>query len=228
MIPSLEITGSVDEGQTYSMAGDPTEGALVVAAAKAGALPRPLNKAYPRVNEIPFDSVRKRMVTVHIIEDPQPNDISPFYDDMNRSKHVVAVKGAPDVILDLCSEYQCMDDKSVPLDDAQRMRILSANDAMTQDALRVLAMAYRVTSGVPGDEDLEVIERDLVFVGLIGMIDPPRPEVAAALEKARQAGIRTVMITGDYPNTAAGDCGGHWLAAARSPGVDRGRDEFDG
>jgi Ca2+-transporting ATPase len=198
----LEITGSVDEGQTYSMAGDPTEGALVVAAAKAGALPRPLNKAYPRINEIPFDSTRKRMVTVHIIEDPRPDDISPFYDDLNRSKHVVAVKGAPDVILDLCSDYQCMNDQSAPLDDAQRMRILSANDAMTQDALRVLAMAYRVTSGVPGLDMDGALEKDLVFVGLVGMIDPPRPEVAPALEKARHAGIRTVMITGDYPNTA--------------------------
>lgn len=198
----LEITGSVDEGQTYSMAGDPTEGALIVAAAKAGALPRPLNRAYPRVDEIPFDSARKRMVTVHIIQNPQADDISPFYDDMERSKRVVAVKGAPDVILDLCSEYQWINDQSAPLDDKQRMRILSANDAMTQDALRVLAMAYRVISGMPGVKKDAILEKDLVFVGLVGMIDPPRPEVSAALEKAGHAGIRTVMITGDYPNTA--------------------------
>jgi P-type Ca2+ transporter type 2C len=198
----LEITGTVEEGQTYSMAGDPTEGALVVAAAKAGALPRPLNRAYPRIDEIPFDSARKRMVTLHIIDDPQPEDISPFYDDGNRSKHVVAVKGAPDVVLELCSSYQRMNDESAPLDDAQRMRILAANDALTQDALRVLGVAYRVASGVPNIKSDGNIEQDLVFVGLIGMIDPPRPEVSAALEKARHAGIRTIMITGDYPNTA--------------------------
>jgi Ca2+-transporting ATPase len=198
----LEITGSTDEDQTYSMAGDPTEGALVVAAAKAGALPRPLNKSYPRVSEIPFDSARKRMVTVHIIHDPQPEDISPFYDDLNRSKYVVAVKGAPDVILELCSKYQCINDQSAPLDDTQRMRILSANDAMTQDALRVLAMAFRVMPRIPKGDNKAIVEKDLVFVGLVGMIDPPRPEVSGALEKARRAGIRTVMITGDYPNTA--------------------------
>lgn len=149
-----------------------------------------------------FDSARKRMVTVHIIQNPQADDISPFYDDMERSKRVVAVKGAPDVILDLCSEYQWINDQSAPLDDKQRMRILSANDAMTQDALRVLAMAYRVISGMPGVKKDAILEKDLVFVGLVGMIDPPRPEVSAALEKAGHAGIRTVMITGDYPNTA--------------------------
>jgi Ca2+-transporting ATPase len=198
----LEVTGSADEGHTYSMAGDPTEGALIVAAAKAGALPRPLNQAYPRIGEIPFDSSRKRMVTVHIIHNPQADDISPFYDDVNRSKHVVAVKGAPDIVLDLCSEYQCMNDESAPLDDAKRMRILAANDVMTQDALRVLAMAYRVTSIAPGNSNDEIVEKNLVFVGLVGMIDPPRPEVPVALEKARRAGIRTIMITGDYPRTA--------------------------
>ena len=114
-----------------------------MAAAKAGALPIPLNQAYPRVEEIPFDSERKRMVTVHSVDDPHPDDISPFYDDDHREWYVVTEKGAPDIVLDQCTHYQNRDDEAVPLDDEQRRRILAANDAMTQDALRVLGVAYR-------------------------------------------------------------------------------------
>jgi Ca2+-transporting ATPase len=95
-----------------------------------------------------------------------------------------------------------MDDHVEPLDEAQRMKILAANDLMTQDALRVLGMAYRVEPDFPDVSNPDELENDLVFTGLIGMIDPPRPEVAPALKKGNQAGIRTVMITGDYPNTA--------------------------
>jgi Ca2+-transporting ATPase len=201
----LEITGSSDEGQTYRIVGDPTEGALLVAAAKAGAIPVDIKMAYPRESEVPFDSERKRMVTVHEVSDPQPQDISPFYDEELRNWDVIAVKGAPDVVLGLCTRYQTMSDESQQLTDEQRQRILAANDQMTQDALRVLAVAYRVEREVSyQSEDIQAdeLERDLVFVGLIGMIDPPRQEVSLALDRARQAGIRTLMITGDYPNTA--------------------------
>ncbi|MGC8856883.1 MAG: cation-translocating P-type ATPase, partial [Anaerolineae bacterium] len=201
----LEIVGASEEGQTFRVVGDPTEGALLVAAAKAGVFPLQIKDAYPRENEIPFDSERKRMVTIHDIKEPRPEDISPFYNDQMRHWDVIAVKGAPDVILNLCTRYQTMSDESKSLDEEARRRIVAANDAMTRDALRVLALAYRVVPDVPDQaEDIktEEIERDLVFVGLVGMIDPPRPEVKPALEKARQAGIRTVMITGDYPNTA--------------------------
>lgn len=201
----LEIVGASEEGQTFRVVGDPTEGALLVAAAKAGVYPLSIKEAYPRENEIPFDSERKRMVTIHDIKEPRPEDISPFYNDQMLHWDVIAVKGAPDVILNLCTRYQTMSDETRPLDDESRRRILEANDAMTRDALRVLALAYRVVPDVPDQAEnikTEEIERDLVFVGLVGMIDPPRPEVKPALEKARQAGIRTVMITGDYPNTA--------------------------
>ncbi|RPI31660.1 MAG: HAD family hydrolase, partial [Chloroflexota bacterium] len=198
----LETSGSSDNKLSYRMVGDPTEGAMVVAAAKAGATATDLNKAYPRLQEIPFDSNRKRMVTIHALKDPRAEDISPFYDEGKKEWEAVLVKGAPDVVLNLCSYYQRMDDHVVALDEAQRMRILIANDAMTQDALRVLGMAYRVTPELPAIEDVEAVEEGLVFVGLIGMIDPPRPEVPPALNKARNAGIRTIMITGDYPNTA--------------------------
>jgi Ca2+-transporting ATPase len=112
------------------------------------------------------------------------------------------VKGAPDLVLEQCTRYHCNSDQENSLDESQRMRIMAANDAMTQDALRVLGMAYRHLSELPEEIDAHVLERDLVFIGLIGMIDPPRLEVPPALEKARQAGIRTIMITGDYPNTA--------------------------
>ena len=198
----LHLAGEADSVQTYRLAGDPTEGALVVAAAKAGALPRPLYQAYPRVQEIPFDSVRKRMVTVHRIDAPQPEDISPFDDEKSYEGYVIAVKGAPDLVLDLCTSYQRIDDTSHPLDEGQRMRILTANDRMTQDALRVLGMAYKVVPHLPDTADVASVESGLTFIGLIGMIDPARPEVTPALKNATRAGIRTIMITGDYPNTA--------------------------
>ncbi len=198
----LDLGDPGDEHPVYRVAGDPTEGALIVAAAKANAWTSDLNKAYPRVQEIPFDSTRKRMLTLHTVRDPKPEDISPFYDDQKKEWYVVTLKGAPDLVLDHCTQLQRMDDSITSLDDAQRMKILAANDRMTQNALRVLGMAYKVVRGMPDEEKLEQSEQDLIFAGLIGMIDPPRPQVSPALEMARSAGIRTVMITGDFPNTA--------------------------
>jgi P-type Ca2+ transporter type 2C len=198
----LEVSGSDDSQPTYRMVGDPTEGALLVAASKAGTDMDALNLAYPRCQEIPFDSGRKRMVTIHKIHDPHPEDISPIYSDDHRQWYAITVKGAPDLVLNLCSHYQHMDDHYTLLDEAVRQRILDANDSMTQDALRVLGMAYRIVPELPDIDAVETIDKDLVFVGMIGMIDPPRPEVSEALSKGRHAGIRTVMITGDYPNTA--------------------------
>jgi len=198
----LEVSGTSADQKTFRVIGDPTEGALVVAAAKAGANLDQIYSAYPRLQEIPFDSTRKRMVTVHRIEKPHPDDLSPVYTDEQRDLYAVTVKGAPDIVLKHCSHFQGMDDHTAPLDENQRMRILTANDLMSQDALRVLGMAYRITQDQPDIENVTDLERDLVFAGLIGMIDPPRPEVTAALEKGNQAGIRTVMITGDYPKTA--------------------------
>jgi Ca2+-transporting ATPase len=191
--------------KTIRMVGDPTEGALLVAAAKGGALPAPLSQAYPRIKEIPFDSERKRMVTVHAIKQPEASDVSPFLDQKQQAWYVVAQKGAPDVVLERCTHYQNREDQAVPLNDEQRRRILAANDRMTSQALRVLGVAYRVVKELEyhqnGDLSAE-IEEELIFVGLLGMIDPARPEVLPALQKAREAGIRTAMITGDYPNTA--------------------------
>jgi Ca2+-transporting ATPase len=202
---SLETTGEEDSQKTYRIVGDPTEGSLLVAAAKAGATYVDIKEAYPRENEVPFDSERKRMITVHDVATPRAEDPSPFTDEQHKDWDVIAVKGAPDVVLELCTLYQDMDDTPRPLGTEAREWILAANDEMTKDALRVLGLAYRVVKDVPDDPEqvkAEELEKDLVFVGLIGMIDPARSEVRPALEKAREAGIRTVMITGDYPNTA--------------------------
>ena len=114
----------------------------------------------------------------------------------------MVVKGAPDVVLNLCTRYQTTADVPAVLDEATRSRINAANETLTQDALRVLGMAYRVLPEIPEQIDHAQLEKDLIFVGLVGMIDPARPEVQPALERAAQAGIRTIMITGDYPNTA--------------------------
>jgi len=195
-----------DKGKkTIRMVGDPTEGALLVAAAKGGALPAPLSQAYPRIQEIPFDSERKRMVTVHAIKQPDAGDVSPFLDQKQQAWYVVAQKGAPDVVLERCTHYQSRDDVAVVLNDEQRRRILAANDRMTSQALRVLGVAYRVVKDLDYSQNGDLsadIEEELIFVGLLGMIDPARPEVLPALQIAREAGIRTAMITGDYPNTA--------------------------
>ena len=191
-----------DGKKRFRIVGDPTEGSILVAAAKAGAWASELNNAYPRAAEVPFDSERKRMITVHEVKEPKAEDLSPFDEKNGKQSYVIAVKGAPDVVLELCNRYQKMDNTTAPIDDAKRAEILAANDDMTKDALRVLGMAYRVVSAKPKDVDSDALEKDLVFAGLVGMIDPAREEVKPALLRALGAGIRTVMITGDYPNTA--------------------------
>jgi Ca2+-transporting ATPase len=194
---------STGEEPTYRIVGDPTEAALMVAAVKAGAATGDFSKAFPRLHEIPFDSERKRMVTLHTIEQPQLIPLAPVNCDEHAGLSVVTVKGAPDVILSLCSQQQHLDSqRTSPLDDRARKEILAANDALTADALRVLGVGYRLLEGKPTSSDLNNLEKDFIFVGLIGIIDPAREEVKNAINKAKNAGIRTIMITGDYPNTA--------------------------
>lgn len=174
-------------GDGVRMVGDPTEGALVVAAAKAGMHREGIEDAYPRVDELPFDSTRKRMSTLHRTVDG---------DD-----YILFVKGAPDVLLDLVTSVY-HNGKVEPMTPELRERINRANHEMASEALRVLAVAERRFDERPEALNAEEHERDLTFIGLVGMIDPPREEVAAAINKARDAGIRTVMVTGDYPDTA--------------------------
>ena len=186
---------------TWGIVGDPTEGALVVAAAKADLRRERVEQDFPRVAEIPFDSERKRMTTIHqvLLDDTKSKEVAA--PDV-QTPYVAYVKGAPDVIVDLCTHIA--DDSRVwPLDHARRERILEMNDALASNARRVLGIAYRPLQELPPNPTPEEVERDLIFVGLVGMIDPARPEAREAIQVARRAGIRTIMITGDYPNTAA-------------------------
>ncbi len=187
----------------YKMIGDPTEGAMLVAMVKAWPHYAELSKAYPRHKEIPFDSALKRMTTVHKITWIKEEGPSPFKDQSKLGHNAVTVKGAPDLVLDLCTDYQTVDDEVRPLTDEMRRTIKAANDSMTNDALRVMGFAYRIEEEIPDELTREFAEQGLIFAGLMGMIDPARPEVKPALEKARGAGLRTIMITGDYPNTGA-------------------------
>jgi Ca2+-transporting ATPase len=197
----LEVSSSNSQELGYRMVGDPTEGALVVAAAKAGLWREDQEQLYPRVAEIPFDSMRKRMTTVHRVPNGSRRSNAGLPDVHLDTEYVAIVKGAPDVILDL-STHVLDGEKVVPLDQQDRARILRRNKEMAGEALRVLGMAYHPIETIPDQPDPAALERDLVFIGLAGMIDPARPEVAPAIEVARHAGIRTLMITGDYPDTA--------------------------
>ncbi len=198
----LEPVDGDRQPATYRIVGDPTEGSILVAAAKAGIAVPEINQAFPRQDEIPFDASRKRMVTVHGLSQARDEDISPIHSAVFQDWQAVVVKGAPDLVLNLCSQIQTIDDHTRPLDETSRRQVLAANDAMTRDALRVLGLAYRLVREVPSEPKPEEVENDLVFAGLVGMIDPPRSEAVPALQNARGAGIRTIMITGDFPNTA--------------------------
>ena len=178
-----------DDG-TWRLVGDPTEGALVTLALKTGHDRQTARETWPRVAEIPFDSERKLMTTIHRLPEGADTPFRAF------------TKGAPEIVLERCSHI-LHDGTIVPLLDAQRAQILQVNTQLAGQALRVLAVAYRPLDAVPAEPTSANTEQDLVFVGLAAMRDPARPEVQAAIAVARAAGVRTVMITGDYPDTAA-------------------------
>ncbi|MBI2940477.1 MAG: cation-translocating P-type ATPase [Chloroflexi bacterium] len=169
--------------------GDPTEGALLVMAAKIGFEPEPVRLGYPRVAEIPFNAVRKRMTTIHLIPEGPAGRL------------LVCVKGAPEVILPRCTHF-LHQGIARPLTREVRQSVLGSNAAMARRALRVLGLARRELPGGAAEPTEEVVERELVFVGLAGMVDPPRDEVKSALRAAAEAGVRTLMITGDHKLTA--------------------------
>ena len=182
-----------EENQQWEILGDPTEGALIVAAAKAGYQKERLEDEYPRLKELPFDSERKRMSTIH--QTPE-------------GKKILFTKGAPDQVVDCCSHY-LSEGKLSPLSESIKEHILEQNQKLASSALRVLAIAYRELT--PSEEEilekkgkLEVnqMENQLNYLGLMGMIDPPREEVKQAVQTCCEAGIRPIIITGDYPLTA--------------------------
>jgi Ca2+-transporting ATPase len=186
--------------ENWRMVGDPTEGALVVAAAKADLWKNRVEEVYPRLAEVPFDSERKRMSTIHRVpEDAGEGALKPWVKGLG--PYAAYVKGAPDIVLGLCT-HVLEDGREFPLEESRRQRILEINAALSSNALRVLGVAYRSLDEIPENPTPEAVEHDLVFMGLAGMIDPARPEAKEAIAVARKAGIKTAMVTGDYKNTA--------------------------
>lgn len=175
----------------WTVQGDPTEGALIVAARKVGLDAEVLDARFARVAEMPFSSERKLMSTVH--------------SDAERQEHLLALtKGAPDILLARCS-HELVGEETRPLTAARRVDILKSNEELAGQALRTLGVAFRSLPKEASRQNAfdESIEQDLVFLGLIGMIDPPRAEARDAVARAKGAGIRPIMITGDHPRTAA-------------------------
>ena len=194
-------------GGEWEIQGDPTEAAFLVAERKLGqgTVAARRERRFERVGEIPFTSERKLMTTIE--RDHEHDDAL-----------VAITKGAPDVLLGRCTRARVGLDV-VELDDVLRARLLSDVDTLTEAALRTLAVAYRPLA--PGEDlaNAETLERELIFVGTVGMIDPPREEAAVAIHEARRAGIRVVMITGDHPKTAARIASDLGIVEAGSPAL---------
>jgi len=187
------------ENGTWRVVGDPTEGALLACAHKAGGNKVRIEQELPKHHEIPFDSDRKRRTVIRRKPDGQ---LRAF------------INGAPDLLLQHCTKV-LVDGSTRPMEEQDRLRILNQNSALARQALRVLGSAYRdLDESSPENLSPDVIERDLVFVGLAGMYDPPRAEATESVARCRAAGIRVVMITGDHPNTAT--------AIARELGISTG------
>ncbi len=200
--------GSDPQAQTSF--GDPTEVALVVAAARFGLEKSAIDALLPRRAEVPFDSDRKRMTTIHKLPSTELLNgsggllaaLTAWRESLGSATHVAFVKGAVDGMLGASRQELSAAGTSMPLGDGRRRAILDANNRLAARGTRVLGVAYRVLSDLSADPGPDV-ERELVFVGLLGMIDPPRQEAAEAVRVCREAGIRPIMITGDHPLTAA-------------------------
>ena len=190
-----DAQAGIKEDGGIEFKGDPTETALLDFGALFGMSKEEIEKEHPRVAEIPFDSERKRMTTVN---------------SMPGGAVRVNVKGGLDEILNVCDKILIEGNvRPISMEDTEKIR--KANEEMANKALRVLAMAYRDLPGAPGNNDITELEKELIFAGMLGMIDPARPEVIDAVSKCNSAGIRAVMITGDHKTTA--------LAIAREIGI---------
>ncbi|MDI6805331.1 MAG: cation-translocating P-type ATPase [Candidatus Bathyarchaeia archaeon] len=191
LVPLLKIATLCNDaklektGDRWTIKGDPTEGALIVAAAKAGLWKEELEKETPRIGEVPFSSERKRMTTIHL---------------SSGKRKIAFMKGAPEIILARCTKI-LKDGKVRKITEDDKTRILGINEAMAKQALRNLGFALKELPESTAKFD-ETIENDLTFVGIMGMIDPPREEVKDAIYICRNAGIRVVMVTGDHKLTA--------------------------
>ena len=190
----------------FSSVGDPTEGALVVAAVRAGLWKEKLEAALPRVSELPFDSDRKRMTTVHKIEHPEklPPALKSLVESpafMSDGPFISVTKGSVDGLIEI-SNRVWTENEIVELDQNWQNRILKAHDDLAQKGMRILGVAFRQCTGEQTKPECENLEENLVFVGMFAMIDPARPEVKEAVATAKTAGVRSIMITGDHPLTA--------------------------
>jgi Ca2+-transporting ATPase len=191
-----------DNPTHFHAVGDPTEGALVVAAAKFGLWKEHLEQQLPRVAELPFDSDRKRMTTVHQLPSTEavlPAALALVQSQLGEVSHVAFTKGAMDGLLEIAT-HVLVDDQLEPLA-PWRQRIEAANSQLAQNGMRVLGIAFRPFGGTVEPQEAS-LERDLIFLGLVGIVDPPRPEVKEAVQTCQAAGIRPIMITGDHPLTA--------------------------
>lgn len=182
----MNLANDTKISQDNSLLGDPTETAMVQYGLDKNYDVREELVNIPRIAEVPFDSTRKLMTTIHQLED---------------GKYLVATKGAPDMLLDRVTKIEKHGQVSAFTED-DRTTLMKLNKEMATQALRVLAMAYKVIDTLPETVDTDSIEHDLIFAGLVGMIDPERKEAAAAIKVAQSAGIRTIMITGDHRDTA--------------------------
>ena len=182
----MNLANDTKISQDNSLLGDPTETAMVQYGLDKNYDVREELVNIPRIAEVPFDSTRKLMTTIHQLED---------------GKYLVATKGAPDMLLDRVTKIEKHGEVSAFTED-DRTTLMKLNKEMATQALRVLAMAYKVIDTLPETVDTDSIEHDLIFAGLVGMIDPERKEAAAAIKVAQSAGIRTIMITGDHRDTA--------------------------
>lgn len=188
--------------------GEPTEAALVDAALKVGLIKQELESKFPRIGEVPFDSERMRMSTVHKIS--APDATIPNLPDLGQSENIVFIKGAVDSLLKI-SRYVKTKEGVEPLNEHWISRIKKAHDELASHGIRILGLAYRELKGIYNENDSATLEEDMVFSGMVGLMDPPRASVKAAVRICLQAGIRPVMITGDYPLTA--------MAIARELGI---------
>lgn len=185
--------------------GDPTESALLVAGAQFGLHKALLEVTFPRIGEVPFSSERKRMTTIHEIDRVGATNLA--IDEVVTTieslggRYVAFAKGGVDRLLDVCRGVW-IDGTVHPMDDPMRERIIAQNDNLASEGLRVLGVAFRPLTEIPAVINDTTIEQDLIFTGMVGMIDPPRPEVRVAVRRCLEAGIRPIMITGDHPMTA--------------------------
>lgn len=184
------------EETAWRILGDPTEAALKVAAFKGDLAEEEELRTYPRIIEIPFDSRRKRMTTIHLEQSQGVNGLS-----FNQRPRIAYVKGAPKELLDLCTQIS-ISGEVFPLTEEWKKAAVEKNDTMARDGLRVLAVAFRRLPKDLSSQTAEDVEHDLTFLGLVSMMDPPRAEISTAVQKCNQAGIRVIMITGDYGLTA--------------------------